>query len=79
MSDRHTPPRLVSPAMAALTLGVDIATLQRWNIRGFGPVAANGLGGAALAYRHSDLEAWQNRLGATAAFARPSGIHTRRQ
>lgn len=69
MSDRHAARRLVSPAAAAVALGVDTATLQRWNIYGLGPVAASGLDGAPLAYRHSDIEAWKDRLGATAAIA----------
>jgi hypothetical protein len=63
MTDRHVRTRLISPAAAAVTLGVDIATLQRWNILGHGPAAARGLDGAALAYRHSDFEAWRDRLG----------------
>jgi hypothetical protein len=67
MTDRHVPRQLVSPTAAALSLGVDVATLQRWNIFGYGPASASGLDGAALAYRHRDLEVWQDRLGVTIA------------
>ena len=68
MTDHHVPRPLVSPAAAALSLGVDVATLQRWNILGHGPATVPGLDCAALAYRHSDLESWQDRLGVTIAF-----------
>lgn len=64
MDNQDAPLRLVSSAVAALTLGVDIATLQRWNILGRGPAAVRGLDCAALAYRRRDLEAWQDRVGA---------------
>lgn len=67
MTDHHMSRQLVSPAAAALSLGVDVATLQRWNIFGHGPAAASGLDCAALAYRRSDLERWQDRLGDTIA------------
>jgi hypothetical protein len=51
---------LVRAAQAALTLGVEVATLQRWNIFQSGPVAVTGLDCAELAYRQADLDAWQN-------------------
>ena len=52
--------RLISAAQAALELGVDVLTLQIWNIFNAGPVAVRGLDGATLAYRRDDLAAWQD-------------------
>ena len=65
MSERDTrePERLISAATAALTLGVDVETLVRWHRRHRGPVARAITGKTyELAYRCSDLEAWQNRI-----------------
>jgi hypothetical protein len=64
--DVEPPRRLISPGSAALLLGVDVGTLQRWNIFGHGPAATGGLDGAALAYRRCDIEAWQDSLGVPA-------------
>ena len=52
--------RLISAAQAALELGVDVLTLQIWNIFNAGPVAVRGLDSATLAYRRDDLAAWQD-------------------
>jgi hypothetical protein len=57
--------RLISAATAALTLGVDVETLVRWHRRHRGPAARTiNTKTYELAYRGSDLEAWQNRVGA---------------
>lgn len=57
--------RLVSATTAALTLGVDVETLVRWHRRHRGPVARIvNLRTYEPAYRRSDIEAWQNSIGA---------------
>jgi predicted DNA-binding transcriptional regulator AlpA len=56
--------QLISAAAAARKLGVDVATLARWHSRNLGPVPSSGSSGAGLAYRRSDIEAWQDRVGA---------------
>lgn len=59
--------RLISAAAAALKLGVDVATLVRWHSSNCGPAAIIQHDGTGLGYRCSDLEAWQDRIGAGAS------------
>ena len=64
MSNRAADQRLISATTAALKLGVDVETLVRWHRRHVGPVARTDARTHQLAYRRSDLEAWQDRIGA---------------
>jgi hypothetical protein len=54
--------RLVSATAAAQKLGVDLDTLLRWHRRRCGPAGYRVAGGAGLAYRTCDIEAWQDRM-----------------
>jgi hypothetical protein len=62
MPDREADQRLISATAAALKLGVDVETLMRWHRRHRGPVARTDPRTHQLAYRCSDLEAWQDRI-----------------
>jgi len=61
-SPAQSPERLISAAAAAQKLGVDIDTLVRWHRRHSGPAGYQVAGGAGLAYRNRDIEAWQDRM-----------------
>jgi predicted DNA-binding transcriptional regulator AlpA len=54
--------RLIYPYEAALQLGVEVATLQRWHARNSGPPAV-ATGSGSIAYWSSALEEWKNQLG----------------
>lgn len=72
MHDREADPRLISATSAALKLGVDVETLKRWHRHQRGPVAHTDARTHQLAYRCSDLEDWQNKVGLTRTTAAPA-------
>ena len=72
MYDREADPQFVSARAAALKLGVDVETLERWHRHHCGPIAHTDAQTDQLAYRCSDLEAWQDRVGLTRTTAAPA-------